>query len=204
MLHNKKHWLWNTRFYRTRHNIQWRCNRNWPRYHRYKWRWIKCLRKTFEEFRDDMYASYLEHVEKYWENNTSIDRIENDWNYCKENCKRSTRKEQSKTNSKTHYIVYNNKKYNLLELSIETWIHISTLKHRVYRWLNINDIVSKVRLNKNNSVIDYYKKHCDIFKDNHVSYIVFYKRIRCNWWSTERAINTPKNLSPNFKFRNEN
>jgi len=49
----------------------------------------------FEEFRDDMYKSYLEHVEKYWEKETSIDRIDNNWNYCKENCKRSTPKEQS-------------------------------------------------------------------------------------------------------------
>lgn len=64
------------------------------RYMYYWWRWIKCLWNSYEDFKNDMYESYVEHCNIYWRDNTSIDRIDNDWDYCKDNCKRSTKKEQ--------------------------------------------------------------------------------------------------------------
>ena len=63
-----------------------------------KWyfdKWIKCLWLKFEDFENDMYDSYLIHVSKYWEKDTTIDRINPDWNYCKDNCRWATCKEQT-------------------------------------------------------------------------------------------------------------
>lgn len=63
-----------------------------------------------------MYESYLRHVEKFWEEETTIDRIDSNWNYCKENCRRATRKEQ------------NNNKNNLLYVTID-WIKYSAVEY---------------------------------------------------------------------------
>lgn len=56
---------------------------------------IKNLWNSFEDFKNDMYESYVDHVKKFWVKDTTIDRIISDWNYCKENCRWATCKEQT-------------------------------------------------------------------------------------------------------------
>lgn len=88
-------WEWRTRFYNIWKWLNNRCynkNSNWFEY--YWWKWIKCKWESFQEFKEDMFESYLEHISEYWEKNTTIDRIDSDWDYCKENCKRATYVEQ--------------------------------------------------------------------------------------------------------------
>lgn len=97
---NLKHWWtswWRTRFYRIYMWIRWRCyTMSDNSYDDYWWNWIICEWNTFEKFKKDMYESYLEHCEKYWERNTTIDRYPNMcWNYCKKNCRWATYKEQA-------------------------------------------------------------------------------------------------------------
>lgn len=85
------HWLTRTHFYRKRDGMQWRCYRpNHKKFELWWWKWIQVLWKDFKEFRDDMHDSYLEHVAIHWERNTTIDRIDSEWNYCKDNCRRAT------------------------------------------------------------------------------------------------------------------
>lgn len=66
-----------------------RCNNaNHKSYKNYWWRWIKCERDCFEQFYKDV-----------WERPTylhSIDRIDCNWNYCKENCRWADQKTQSR------------------------------------------------------------------------------------------------------------
>lgn len=99
-------WESRTRFYVIRKAMKWRCCR--PDTHNFKyywWRWIRCLRKSYQEFKNDMYESYLEHCLEYWTKNTTLDRINSDWDYCKENCTRATYTEQN-----SH--LRNQKRYN--------------------------------------------------------------------------------------------
>lgn len=53
----------------------------------YKDRGIKCLWNNYQEFKNDMYESFLVHLKKYGKIQTSLDRINNDGNYSKENCR---------------------------------------------------------------------------------------------------------------------
>lgn len=93
---NYKHWLSRTRLYSIFSMIKQRCeNKNHDGYDRYGWRWIKCEWVKFEDFCNDMKESHDFHIKEYWKINTTIDRINNNWNYCKKNCKWSTRKEQA-------------------------------------------------------------------------------------------------------------
>lgn len=68
-------------------NIRSRCrNPNNGHYHSYGGRGIQCHWNTVREFRRDMLDALIEAHEKYPNDKLSIDRIDNDGDYCKENC----------------------------------------------------------------------------------------------------------------------
>jgi len=92
------HGMTKTRFYRIWCNMKNRClNKNVYAYKHYGKRGIKIYPSwlKFENFRDDMLKPYIEHCKKFGIKNTSIDRMNNEENYCKSNCRWATRKEQN-------------------------------------------------------------------------------------------------------------
>ncbi|MEK7111843.1 MAG: hypothetical protein AAB875_00800 [Patescibacteria group bacterium] len=83
-------------FYNRFMTIKARCNN--PKSHKYYLygkRGIECLWKSFEEFRNDMYKSYLKHIKKFGNSNTLIDRINVNGHYSKNNCRWVTAKESA-------------------------------------------------------------------------------------------------------------
>lgn len=98
---DKKRYQWTRRRLRCVFNgMLGRCNRtNNKRYQNYGARWIKVLRNKFEYFYIDMKESFEEHIKNnpttHKRIDTTIDRIDVNWNYCKENCRRATYKEQA-------------------------------------------------------------------------------------------------------------
>lgn len=134
------HWSAWTRFYKIYLKIQRRCNN--PKdnnYQKYWARWIKCKWKSFIKFKKDMFESYEDHCWKYWEKDTTIDRIDNNWDYCKDNCKWSTLIEQA--NNKRNIKKYE-WKWDMLSISqiirLE-WLNIDckTVRQRMHRWMDL-------------------------------------------------------------------
>ena len=85
--------------------------------------------KSFEKFRDDMYKSYLIHLKKYGEKNTTLDRINVYKGYSKENCRWATTLTQSLNKKNTIKVIYKGKEVPLLLLCIK----LNKDYNRVYR-----------------------------------------------------------------------
>src|SRR3990167_1340034 len=93
----EKHGLSGSKFYTMYQQIKARCDRaTHLAYPYYGGKGIKYEWVTFEDFKKDMYDNFLLHIKKYGEKNTTIDRIDNEGNYNKKNCRFATIHEQQK------------------------------------------------------------------------------------------------------------
>lgn len=138
-----KHWMSWTRFYQIWLDMKQRCNNGNQKVYKWYWgKWIKIEWNKFEDFMNDMYESYLEHVKLYWEKQTTIDRIDGDKNYCKENCRWATLPEQAINKKRVYKIEYKWKQYNtLMELALDKWINYNSIRTRLRNWWDIEKII---------------------------------------------------------------
>jgi len=123
--------------YHTWWNMKRRClNTEDSGYKNYGGRGIKVCDRwlVFENFKTDMYESYLEHYEKYGKRNTTIDRKDNSKNYCQENCRWSTPREQCNNRRSNVFIFYNNREQTLANWARELGIGTDTLWLRLYKY----------------------------------------------------------------------
>lgn len=101
-----------------------RCtNPNNKNYHHYGGRGIKvCKRwKIFKNFLKDIGESPTK--------NHTLDRIDNDGNYCKFNCRWTTQKEQNRNSRHNHLITHKEKTQCLIE-----WSEESGMPEHIIRW----------------------------------------------------------------------
>lgn len=135
------HGMSRTRFYKIYSKLRERCANNED--DAYKNISVCDRWKKFENFRDDMYESYQEHVDKFGEKNTSIDRIDVNGNYCKENCRWATLKEQA--NNKTNNFII---EFRGVEKTLSQWADYlgwsyCTLANRHHRGWKIDRMLTE-------------------------------------------------------------
>ena len=140
---NIKHGMSNTKFHRTWRGINQRTSdKTFPKYKSYGGRGIKCEWGSFTEFLDDMYESYAQASKKYGEKNISIERRDNNGNYCKENCIWIVNALQAKNRRNNHLVKYKGK--NILVGDFEKLLGIcrGLVRYHTKRGLEIKEIIN--------------------------------------------------------------
>lgn len=115
------------------------CRSNSKAYHRYGGRGI-CVcqrwRESFENFRDDVGEPPSRHH--------SLDRIDNDGDYCPENCRWATQVEQCNNTSRCLAVDFGGRSWTIAELARHTGMEYNVLYRRIRRvGMRPKDAVSK-------------------------------------------------------------
>lgn len=124
--------------YRIWNNLINRCkNPNLKNWHRYGGRGISfCDKwKKFEGFFEDMGIRPSR--------NHSLDRIDNNGNYCKENCRWATYREQSRNRSTNVYVEYKGEKKILKDVAQELGLDQQPIKRRLDKGLSLEESINK-------------------------------------------------------------
>lgn len=134
------HCLSRTKFYRVWIDIKTRIkNKNSKYYQSYGLRGIKTEWDDFESFRNDMYDSYLEHVKNFGGRQTSIDRIDVNGNYSKENCRWSTQSEQQENRRDSLWFSVDGERRSIMGWSKHLKVSRATLYDRLKLRLPLED-----------------------------------------------------------------
>lgn len=119
------------------------------------WRGIKsrCLNTNYKRFKDyggrgitvcDRWLKFDNFLEDMGEvpNGRSIDRIDNNKGYYKENCRWATPKEQSSNTRDTVFLTYKNETLSVIQWSRKIGINAGTLRDRIHRGWSIEKTLS--------------------------------------------------------------
>lgn len=126
-----KHGLCGTGIYRSWVSMKDRCDRiKNPRYMDYGGRGI-----TYDPKWKD-FLGFYEDMKDGWQKGLTIDRINNGGNYCKENCKWSTYKEQAnnRRGKRAALYEYEGHQYTIKELAVLSGISQSAVRRRLLEY----------------------------------------------------------------------
>ena len=163
------------------HGIKRRClNENDERYHQYGGRGIKVCSEWLESF--DNFAEWA--LSHGYAENLTLERIDVNGDYCPENCKWITLREQAFNKRDTKWVDYNGEHIQLKILCERLGVTYDTVHDRLYkRGWSIGDAIEKPSL-QNNSLMS----KC---REKGINYGTVRDRIFKLGWSEERALNAP-------------
>ncbi len=163
------------------HGIKKRClNVNDERYHQYGGRGIKVCQEWLESF--DNFAEWA--LSNGYSENLTLERIDVNGDYCPENCKWITLREQAFNKRDTKWVDYKGEHIQLKILCARLGVTYDTVHDRIYkRGWSVEDAIEKPS-ERNNSLMS----KC---RARGINYGTVRDRIVKLGWSEERALNTP-------------
>lgn len=145
---------------------------------------------------------WLESFENFYEDmgprpgpRYSIDRFPDvNGNYCKENCRWATAKEQGNNKRNNRILLYNGKNYTLSELARESNLDIRTLHERLSNGWSIEEAVKPLTIRRSENDIIECNGESLSFKEwsikINISIKTIYNRLDSGW-SIESTLNNP-------------
>jgi hypothetical protein len=97
--------------------------------------------KVCEEWKTGWRDFYKWAISNGYADNLTLDRIDNDGDYCPENCRWVTRTQQANNTSRNVLITYNGKTQNLSEWVKELGIRRSLIKYRMSCGMSFEDAI---------------------------------------------------------------
>ena len=128
---NRTHDMSHTRQYKVWEGMKDRCNPINKDYKRYGGRGI-----TIDPLWVNFFFRFWEDMKNTYKDGLSIDRVDNDKGYCKENCKWSTPKQQCNNRRSNVWCEYKGEKLTLAQLSDKFGIerHLLYDRYSVMKW----------------------------------------------------------------------
>jgi hypothetical protein len=104
-----------------------------------------------KNFEKDMYESFLKHIDEYGEKETTLERIDVNGNYSKENCTWKTNLEQSNNRRNTRTVKYKDKIVSINLLAKEFNIRPAIIYYRLKTGWNIEEALTLPKYCKRSS-----------------------------------------------------
>lgn len=136
------HWLSSHTSYKSWKAMMHRCYKEKHKHFKYYWwRWVKVCKRRHDvrNFIRDMWERPI---------GKTLDRIDNDKWYFKENCKRSSYKTQSRNRRNNNYISVSWTMYCIAWRAEHLWVNYNTLQSKIYRywkkWISWKEVIKEL------------------------------------------------------------
>lgn len=182
---HKKHGLTGSRIYQAWGNMKKRCNDPTNKsYVNYGGRGISYDKRweSFENFYEDMKDGYADDL--------TLDRIDVNKDYSKDNCRWVDMKTQGNNKTDNHLVTYNGETLTLSEMARKHGITVDLFKSRLYKGWSVKDALETPVYREEITYNGITKTVAEWAKEYGMTYHQLKKRLM-RGWSVERAITQP-------------